>query len=150
MTVFKIIPFYVCPFPELLDARESALGRDAMLDKLLDKLIWEPFWDREVRKDDWPIILLLSGIGEGEREMQWEELLEDINPLGMENEAVGEDRLEFCRSKIGVPGIEWEDFDFNQWKENNLRIGYIHRPLEDIGEEGRFLFISLPSSIKSP
>jgi len=64
MTVFEIITFYVCPFPELLDARERALGRDAML----DKLIWEPFRDREVMIDDWPIILP-SGMGEGDREM---------------------------------------------------------------------------------
>ena len=49
---------YICPFPELLD-RKIALG-------LLDKLVWEPFWDREVMKDDWPIS---SGIGEGDREM---------------------------------------------------------------------------------
>lgn len=35
--------------------------------------------------DDWPIILLSSGIGEGDRETKWEELVEDAiaNPLGM-------------------------------------------------------------------
>ena len=145
----SVIPFlYVCPFPILLDVREIAFGRGAMP----DKLIWEPFSDREVMTDDWPNILLPSaGIGDGDREMKWEELLEDANTLlGKENEPVGEPRLEFCRSGIGVPGVVREDFDFNQWKENNLRIGYINRPLEDIGEGGRPLFISLPSSIKSP
>jgi len=65
MTLFRIIPFYVCPFPVLLDAREIAFGRGAML----DKLIWEPFRDREVMTDNWPIILLSAGIGEGDREM---------------------------------------------------------------------------------
>jgi len=57
--------FYVSPFPELLDAREIAFGRGAML----DKLIWDPFRDREDKTDDWPIKLLSSGIGEGDREM---------------------------------------------------------------------------------
>ena len=75
--MFRIIPFYVCPFPELLDAREIAFGRAAMV----DKLIWEPFRDREAMTYDWLSTLLSSGIGEGDREM--EELLEDANPLGM-------------------------------------------------------------------
>jgi len=36
---------------------------------MLDKLIWEPFRDREVMTDDGLIILLSSGTREGDREM---------------------------------------------------------------------------------
>jgi len=119
---------YVCPFPELLAVREMALGRGAML----DKFICDSFREREVMIDDWLIILLSSGTGEGDRELYWDEVPEHPNlSSGMEYERVREVRTGFgmmCRSRPGllVVDIEREDFDLDRLKEKNLRMGYIH------------------------